>query len=203
MIKAVAPAAFSGVWPYRIIGEIDRTYILAESANGLVLIDQHAAHERIMFEKILERYNAKEVEKQQLLLPETIELPRSMIKLISGNKQLFEKLGFDLESAGGTTVMVNSIPVTPAKHRAIAEWINDMLEELLTSSPVSAAITPEAAAKAACKAAIKAQDELTIEGMYALIEQLKLCRQGTLCPHGRPTLIDINMKEIERRFGRR
>ena len=61
----------------------------------------------------------------------------------------------------------------------------------------------EAAAKAACKAAIKAHDELTVEGMYALIEQLKLCRQGTLCPHGRPTLIDINMKEIERRFGRR
>lgn len=99
--------------------------------------------------------------------------------------------------------MVNSIPVTPAQHRSIADWINDMLEELLTSTPVSAAITPEAAAKAACKAAIKAHDELTQEGMYALLEQLKLCRQGTLCPHGRPTLIDINMKEIERRFGRR
>lgn len=203
MVKAVAPAAFSGVWPFRIIGAVDRTYILAESGSGLVLIDQHAAHERIMFEKILDRYNAKEVEKQQLLLPETIELPRSMIKLISGNKEVFEKIGFDLESAGGTTVMVNSIPVTPAKHRSIAEWINDMLEELLTSSPISAAITPEAAAKAACKAAIKAHDELTQEGMYALLEQLKLCRQGTLCPHGRPTLIDINMKEIERRFGRR
>ncbi|MBE6378417.1 MAG: DNA mismatch repair endonuclease MutL [Lentisphaerae bacterium] len=203
MVRPVAPAAFSGVWPFRIIGAVDRTYILAESGSGLVLIDQHAAHERIMFEKILDRYNTKEVEKQQLLLPETIELPRSMIKLISGNKTLFEKLGFDLESAGGTTVMVNSIPVTPATHRSVADWINDMLEELLTSTPVSAAITPEAAAKAACKAAIKAHDELTQEGMYALLEQLKLCRQGTLCPHGRPTLIDINMKEIERRFGRR
>ena len=79
-----------------------------------------------------------------------------------------------------------------------------MIEELLSScsSPASP-IPPEAAAKAACKAAIKAHDELSPAAMESLIEQLKLCRQGTLCPHGRPTLIDINIREIEKRFGRR
>ena len=204
MVKPVSPAAFGGVWPFRIIGAVDRTYILTESANGLVLIDQHAAHERIMFEKILDQFNRCDSGRQQLLLPETIELPRSMIKLISANKELFEKLGFDLESAGGTTIMVNSVPLTPCPHRSISSWICDMIEELLSScsSPASP-IPPEAAAKAACKAAIKAHDELSPAAMESLIEQLKLCRQGTLCPHGRPTLIDINIREIEKRFGRR
>ena len=157
-----------------------------------------------MFEKILDQFNRQDICKQQLLLPETIELPRSMIKLISANKELFEKLGFDLESAGGTTILVNSIPLTPSAHRSIASWIYDMIEELLLSSSSAASpIAPEAAAKAACKAAIKAHDELSPAAMEALIEQLKLCRQGTLCPHGRPTLIDITIREIEKRFGRR
>ena len=203
LVKPVSPAAFSGVWPFRIIDVIDRTYILAESANGLVLIDQHAAHERIMFEKIIDMFNSKEEARQQLLLPETIELPRSMIKLLFGNKELFERLGFDLESAGGTTVMVNSIPLTPCTHRSIGEWICDMLEELLNSATVNSAIAPEAAAKAACKAAVKAHDELPQTALESLLEQLKSCRQGTLCPHGRPTLIDLPLKELERRFGRK
>ncbi len=204
LVKPVTPAAFCGVWPFRIIGAIDRTYILAESANGLVLIDQHAAHERIMFEKILDQFNRQDICKQQLLLPETIELPRSMIKLFSANKELFEKLGFDLESAGGTTMLVNSIPLTPSAHRSVARWIYDMIEELLlSSSSTVSSIAPEDAAKAACKAAIKAHDELSPAAMEALIEQLKLCRQGTLCPHGRPTMIDLSIKELEKRFGRR
>lgn len=203
MVKPANPAAFSGVWPYRVIGAVDRTYILAESASGLVLIDQHAAHERIMFERILEQYNRGSAAKQQLLLPETIDLPRSMIKLLLGNKELFENLGFDLESAGGTTVLVNSIPLTPFQSRPVSQWITDMLDELLESSSSARLLSPEAAAKAACKAAVKAHDELSESAMTRLLDELKQCQQGTLCPHGRPTMIDFSIKELERRFGRR
>ena len=203
MVKPVTAAAFSGIWPGRIIGSIDNTYLIGESSSGLVLIDQHAAHERIMFEKILAQYAANSVERQQLLLPEIFDLPRSMIKLLTGNKELFEKLGFEVESAGGTTVMVNSIPLTPCEHRDISSWLIDMLNELQENGSAATAIPPEFAARAACKAAVKAHDQLTPEAQNALLEQLKLCRQGTLCPHGRPTMIELSLREIERRFFRK
>jgi DNA mismatch repair protein MutL len=203
MVKPVTTASFSGVWPSRIIGAIDNTYLIGESRNGLVLIDQHAAHERIMFEKILSQYAADSVARQQLLLPETFDLPRSMIKLLTGNKELFEKLGFEVESAGGTTVMVNSIPLTPFEHRDISSWLLDMLNELLESGSPATAIPPEFAAKAACKAAVKAHEQLSAETQNLLLEQLKECQQGTLCPHGRPTMIELSLRELERRFFRR
>ncbi|MBE6355897.1 MAG: DNA mismatch repair endonuclease MutL [Lentisphaerae bacterium] len=203
LVKAVAPAAFSGVWPHRIIGVIDRTYILAESANGLVMIDQHAAHERIMFEKILDKFTADSVPRQQLLIPETMDLSRAMIKLLTGNRELFEKLGFEVESAGGTTVIINSIPLTPCEHQPVAEWITNMLNELLENNSPSTVVPPEFAARAACKAAVKAHDELTADAMLKLIDDLKNCRQGTLCPHGRPTMVELSLREVERRFGRR
>ncbi len=203
LVKPVTMAAFSGFWPQRVIGVIDRTYIIAESANGLVLIDQHAAHERIMFEKILAQYSTGSAERQQLLIPETIELSRPMIKLLTGNRELFEKLGFDVESAGGTTVIVSSIPLVPSGHRPVNQWLNDMLNELLESGSIHGPLPAENAAKAACKAAVKAHDELSLENMQALIEQLKNCRQGTLCPHGRPTMIELSNRELERRFGRK
>ena len=203
LVKPVSPAAFSGVWPHRIIGVIDNTYILTESSCGLVLIDQHAAHERIMFEKIISGMTAGKSECQRLLIPETVELPRSMIKLLLGNKELFESLGFEVESAGGTTVIVSSIPLTPCTHRSIADWLHDMLDELLANGTSTSAVDPQFAAGAACKAAVKAHDPLPPEALEALLSGLKACRQGTLCPHGRPTMVELSIKELERRFGRR
>ena len=204
LVKEVKPAAFSGNWPERIIGVIDRTYLLGECSDGLVLIDQHAAHERIMFEKILAEAEKASAARQQLLIAETVELPRAMVKLLMGNAELFDRLGFEIESAGGCTVLVNSVPLTPCGHKEIGKWLYDMLNELLENSPASGAvISPEFAARAACRAAIKAHDELSLKEMELLLEQLKKCRQGTLCPHGRPTLVAINFNEIEKRFGRR
>ena len=203
LVKAVSPAAFSGIWPHRIIGVVDQTYILAESRNGLVLIDQHAAHERIMFEKITMQLNSGSAERQQLLIPETVELPRSMIKVLLGNKELFEKLGFEVESAGGVTVIVSSLPLTPCAHQPVEKWLTDMLSELLDNHIPATSVPPEFAAKAACKAAVKAHDQLSAAAMNDLLEELQNCRQGTLCPHGRPTMIDVSLRELERRFGRK
>ena len=117
--------------------------------------------------------------------------------------QFLEKLGFDMENVGGTTVIVSSIPLVPGNHQPVAQWISDMLNELLEHGSIHGALPAEIAAGAACKAAIKAHDELSMENMEVLIEQLKNCRQGTLCPHGRPTMIELSNRELERRFGRK
>ena len=203
LVRPVAPAAFSGNWPRRIIGVIDRTYILAESAAGLVIIDQHAAHERIMFEKIIAQLSSGCTEKQTLLLPETVELPRPLIGLLEENRELFASLGFEIENAGGGTVLVSAVPVTPCAQRPVAEWLTDMLDEILDNRPPSGIIPPEFAARAACRAAVKAHDELPTAALENLLAQLEQCAQGTLCPHGRPTMVEISLRELERRFSRR
>ena len=197
-----APAAFSGNWPTAIIGVFDQTYILAESPGGLVLIDQHAAHERVMFERLMDAAQNNVVVQQNLLLPEVLELPRQEVTLLMSQKELFERFGFDMEKAGNTTIMLNSIPQNFGKCKDIAGFFTDMLHELSESSSLST-IRPELLARAACRAAVKAHDQLDKKAMEKLLDDLKNCRQGTLCPHGRPTMITLSLKEIEKRFQRR
>lgn len=197
-----APAAFSGNWPTNIIGVFEQTYILAESHGGLVLIDQHAAHERVMFESLMDAAQSSVVVQQDLLLPEVLELSRQEVSLLMSQKELFERFGFDIEKAGNTTIMLNSIPQNFGKCKDIAGFFADMLHELNESSTLNA-IRPELLARAACRAAVKAHDHLDKKAMEKLLEDLKNCRQGTLCPHGRPTMITLSLKEIEKRFQRR
>ncbi len=203
LVREIRQASFSGIWPERVIGVIDETYIIAESAAGMVLIDQHAAHERIMFEKILAGAESGSTASQALLIAETVELPLPMVKLLENSKDLFSLLGFDTESMGGTTVIVNAVPLVPCAHRKIGVWLYDMLSEILENSGSSGMISPEYAARAACKAAVKAHEHLSMAEMEKLLSQLRQCRQGTLCPHGRPTMIELPVKELEKRFGRR
>ncbi len=197
-----APAAFSGNWPTNIIGVFEQTYILAESPGGLVLIDQHAAHERVMFETLMDAAQSSVVVQQNLLLPEVLELPRQEVSLLMSQKELFERFGFDIEKAGNTTIMLNSIPQNFGKCKDIAGFFADMLHELNENSNLNT-IRPELLARAACRAAVKAHDQLDKKAMEKLLEDLKNCRQGTLCPHGRPTMITLSLKEIEKRFQRR
>ena len=100
-------------------------------------------------------------------------------------------------------MLVNSLPLVPCAHRAVGVWIYDMLAELLEDSGNTGVIAPEFAARAACRAAVKAHEPLTREAQEELLRQLRACRQGTLCPHGRPTMVELPRKELERRFGRR
>lgn len=196
------PPAFSGNWPTNIIGVFEQTYILAESPGGLVLIDQHAAHERVMFESLMDAAQSSVVVQQNLLLPEVLELPRQEVSLLMSQKELFERFGFDIEKAGNTTIMLNSIPQNFGKCKDIPGFFADMLNELNENSNLNT-IRPELLARAACRAAVKAHDQLDKKAMEKLLDDLKNCRQGTLCPHGRPTMITLSLKEIEKRFQRR
>ncbi len=200
-IKEVKLAAYDGNFPRELLGILNDCYLLAAGADGLILIDQHAAHERIWFEKLLD-HAQKGAPSQALLLPETVELPLSQISLLMRHRQIFEQVGFDLEPLGSTTIMVNALPANlPSSH--IAEIFAGMLHELLNNEQNKFPVALELVARAACKAAVKFHDKLTMEAAKALMTQLQSCRQPTLCPHGRPTMITVTYAEIEKRFQRK
>ena len=195
-------AVSGGFWPERILGIYDDTYLLAAGKDGLLLIDQHAAHERIMFERLLDSWQRNGCAATQgLLIPEILELPRGLLTLLQRNLEFFQKLGFDLSPAGKMSVMVNGLPAGLRSSRPLTDLVVDMLNGLLDENYRPGDM--EAVARAACHAAVKAHDVLTVQGAEELLRELKNCRKGTLCPHGRPTIITLSLREIEKRFGRR
>jgi len=195
---------FGGDWPETVLGVYDSTYILCPGRDGLILVDQHAAHERILFEKIVSEAEQGEAAVQKLLLPRPLELSRSQADYLLRNRELFAGLGFDIEHAGGGTVLINSIPAKFTDCRPPEEIIPDMLDELIECSELRHGTADlAAAARAACKAAVKAHDPRSREELEKMLADLRACRQGTLCPHGRPTMITLSKRELERRFGRK
>ena len=205
--KSPAPEepAFKGNWPTLVLGIWMETYILCSSPGGLVLVDQHAAHERVLFERIVEQAENGGCASQLLLVPRSIDLRSGEFRLLMKNREIFEKLGFAFEESGGFTVLVSAVPEDLASAcRSPEDMIPDMLEDLLMKQRgVPVAVDYEAAARAACHNAIRAHEFLSLSAAENLIRELKACRQGTLCPHGRPTMITITQRELEKRFQRR
>ncbi len=207
---AISPAAplsnndvlsLPGSGVVQISGFIDETYILAVSADGLIIIDQHAAHERVMFERLLNAAR-QGVASQQLLLPITLELSRAEAGYISKYSESFLKLGFEVEALSSNTVMLNAVPASLSQENA-GGLLRDMLSELLDEGKASNKLNMEALAMASCKAAVKAHDQLTLHEARSLFRQMAQCELPFSCPHGRPTIINISIKELERRFGRK
>lgn len=202
--RGYGQAEFQGAWPQTVLGILDDTYILCSSFNGLTLIDQHAAHERIMFEKLLQEAEKTEVISQSLLIPIVIVPGKYKLNLLLKNRAIFEKLGFEFELVGNSEIMLSAIPLhINIPQMDYTNLISDMLDELLENDRLKNHIDMEATARAACHAAIKAHQALTIPEAHELIKQLSNCRQGTLCPHGRPTMITLSISELEKRFGRK
>jgi len=185
----------------QIIGFIDETYILGVGADGLIIIDQHAAHERVMFERLLNAAR-QGVPSQQLLLPITLELSRAEAAYVSKNSEIFLKLGFEVESLSSNTVMLNSVPASLKQENA-GGILTDMLSDLLEEGRTSNKLDVEALAMASCKAAVKAHDQLTLHEARSLFQQMAQCELPFSCPHGRPTIVHITKKELEKRFGRK
>lgn len=203
--KLPEEAVFHGNWPTKVLGIWLNTYILCDSPDGLVIVDQHAAHERILFEKISDNARHGSCASQMLLIPKSLELRSNEHRLLMKNRHIFERIGFDFEETGGTTVLVSALPADLADIcRPPEELIPDMLEELLTrQNNTGISIDYDAAARAACHNAIRANDVLTPKEAENLISELGKCRQGTMCPHGRPTMITLHARELEKRFQRR
>lgn len=190
--------------PLRLVGVIGRLYAVLESDRGMVLLDQHAAHERILFEQMLERLERNEqAPSQKLLLPETIELsPRDAV-FLRGQLSELTRLGVGLSEFGERTFLLDALPPF-VKVGDARKFALDLVDELKAAGQdVNAARLGEhVVTKTVCRHAVKANDPLAGRELENLVEDLRRCSMPYTCPHGRPTLIEMNYRELERKFGR-
>ncbi|MCX8057349.1 MAG: DNA mismatch repair endonuclease MutL [Ignavibacteria bacterium] len=182
--------------------QLHNKYILTPIKNGLMIIDQHVAHERILYEKAIQSIENSLPFSQQLLFPQTIELSKPDLELILELKDYFEKIGFDIKTSGKSSITIYGIPqdVKQGKEKKVLLEILEMYREFALTN-----VTDEKdniAKSFACKSAIKAGDPLTEKEMLSLIDNLFACKIPFVCPHGRPVFIKLTIDELDRRFGR-
>ncbi len=199
LVAEDAPATDFGGTGLRLLGVLENSYIVASIPGGLVLIDQHAAHERVLFERILNGIDG--TLSQKLLMPITIELSPADMAYVARNLHEFENIGFEIEPFGRNTIKLNSIPAA-IKQENVGGFFHDMLARI-GEIGAGQRLATDTLARAACKAAVKAHDRLSLQEAAALIEQMSHCALPYSCPHGRPTMLNISLSEIERRFGRK
>ena len=189
---------------FRILGVLGKLYILMENADGLVLVDQHAAHERILFERLRKQMESAGVPIQRLLIPLTVSVTPKDYDWILTNAPTLEKMGFALEPFGDSTLKVDGIPpFFPTDDPGLA--IRKLVDELrsITTSTSRLRMGEESIAKTVCRHAIKANDDLRLPEVENLIRDLLACDLPFCCPHGRPTMIQVGYGELEKKFGRK
>jgi DNA mismatch repair protein MutL len=198
-----APFRFAAL---RLIGQALATYLVAETADGLVLIDQHAAHERILYERLRAGWFAGGVERQTLLLTESVELSPDGVARLAAAQDALARLGFEIEPFGAQAVAVRAIPALLAGHDPAA-LVRQAADQLAAGGGAGEGLrAPDAAAalfaSLACHAARRAGDRLEPREQQALLAALDTIPWAPTCPHGRPVAVPIRRGELERRFGR-
>src|SRR6266699_1290735 len=189
---------------FQIIGVLNKLYVLMENADGLVLVDQHAAHERILFEELRRRMEEQGVPAQKLLITQTFELPPRDADWIEQNLSILQKMGIGIESFGPNTFKIDSLPgflnVTDG-----AQFMRKVIDDLKSASERSSPLRlgEDMIAKSVCRHAVKANDPLRYLEVAKLIQDLLECDLPYCCPHGRPTMIQISNAELEKKFGRK
>ncbi|HXL24083.1 MAG TPA: DNA mismatch repair endonuclease MutL [Chthoniobacterales bacterium] len=189
---------------FQIIGVLNKLYVLMENADGLVLVDQHAAHERILFEELRRRMEEQGVPSQKLLITQTFELPPRDADWIEQNMSILQKMGIGIESFGPNTFKIDSLPgflnVTDG-----AQFMGKVIDDLKSASERSSPLRlgEDVIAKSVCRHAVKANDPLRYLEVEKLIQDLLECDLPYCCPHGRPTMIQISNAELEKKFGRK
>jgi DNA mismatch repair protein MutL len=183
--------------------QVHDSYLIAETDEGMMVIDQHALHERILYEELRERVERGGIESQRLLVPEPVDLSAAEAAAVLEQKEVLRELGIEVEPFGGDTVSVNSVPAmlagTPPDR-----LVRDLAEHFRTRPlpPTAAALLADLLHMVACKAAIKAGQRLTPDEVSALLERRHLVLDSHHCPHGRPTALVFTKSELERQFGR-
>jgi DNA mismatch repair protein MutL len=186
----------------RPVGQVASAYLVAEGPDGLYLIDQHAAHERVLFERFMAQ-RSEQIPSQALLQPESVELPPASARLLEDQLPVLSRLGFQVEDFGPNTFLVRAIPallggIAPVE--AVRVLVEDFEED---ETPLQAQIEARIIARVCKRAAIKAGQSLSPEEQRALIQDLEACQSPRTCPHGRPTMIHLSVDLLERQFGRR
>ncbi|MBI5773200.1 MAG: DNA mismatch repair endonuclease MutL [Verrucomicrobia bacterium] len=189
--------------PLRVVGVIGRLYVVLESDRGLVLMDQHAAHERVLFEQMLNRLEQGGAASQRLLLPETVELSPRDAQFLRGQLPVLSRLGVGLAEFGDRTFLLDALPpfVKAADARRFALELVDELKAA-GESVNSLRLGEHTIAKTVCRHAVKANDPLNGPELENLVNDLRRCAMPYTCPHGRPTLIEMSLRELEKKFGR-
>ncbi len=189
---------------FQIIGVLNKLYVLMENANGLVLVDQHAAHERVLFEELRRRIEENGVPSQRLLLPQTFDLPPRDAGWVERNLPTLQKMGIGVEPFGAHTFKVDSLP-TFLNVPDAGTFMRNVIDELRSASNSSSAVRlgENMIAKTVCRHAVKANDPLRYLEVEKLIRDLLECELPYCCPHGRPTMIQISNAELEKKFGRK
>lgn len=201
-LSSVIHAGEDGSW--RILGVIGKLYVLAESPEGLVLIDQHAAHERVLFEKMLRELENETVPSQRLLMPLTLEFDVQDAVFVRSNLKTLQKLGIGMTEFGDRSFMVDALPPyfplrdLPQLFRQIVDELHQTGDQLHARR-----LSEDRIATTVCRHAVKAHDPLKDEELRALMQQLHQCDLPYTCPHGRPTMIQISYGELEKKFGRK
>jgi DNA mismatch repair protein MutL len=195
-------AEAASIPPLRVIGQLGATYIVAEGPRGLYLLDQHAAHERVLFEQLLAEQEQAEVASQALLEPALVELGPEAADLLEEHLESLEQLGFSVEAFGGSTMLVRAVPAIVAEERP-QRVLEDVAAALLAGDEPLSGSVEETVARQVCKrAAVKAGKVLNRPELEALIRALEQCDSPRTCPHGRPTMIRLTVEQLGREFGR-
>jgi DNA mismatch repair protein MutL len=188
--------------PLRVVGQVGMTYIVTESPNGMYLVDQHAAHERIAYERLMAQRGHGAIESQELLMPQTVELSPEAAQMLLGNADALAEWGFTLEPWGEGMVRVRAVPAILQ-----LENLQTALLEITDYLKGEGGSTPDDWREAmlttlSCHTSVRAGQSLELEEMRTLLRQLEQCTNPHTCPHGRPTMILLTPDQLERQFGR-
>lgn len=195
------PAA--GIRPLVPLGQFRDTFIVAIDSEAIAIIDQHVAHERVLFERIMQRLTSGPLESQRLLVPRVVELPPAERQALSARRAELERFGFEIEEFGGETIKIAAAPAMLGRDdvetalRALAQDLDGVDRGLAIEEALK-----RIAATTACHAAVKANYPLTLEKMAHILDELRATAYSTVCPHGRPVMLRITRREIERNFER-
>lgn len=189
---------------FRILGVLGKLYVLMENANGLVLVDQHAAHERILFEQLRSRMETRGVASQRLLMPLTLVVAPRDSDWLTRNLDTLQRMGIGIEEFGPSTWKIDALPSfikTGDPLQLVRHLIDDLRSATAQTSKLR--LGEDVIAKTVCRHAVKANDTLRREELMQLIRDLLACELPYCCPHGRPTMIQMSYGELEKKFGRK
>ena len=204
MPPGAAPGAQSlDIRPMVPLGQFRDTFILAVDDEGIAIIDQHVAHERVLFEQVMEKLTSGRLESQRLLTPIIIELTAAQRQALAQHRATLERFGMEIEEFGGDSLHLSAVPaiLAPSECEATVRALAEDLEGLDKGSRVEDALR-KIAALMACHAAVKANYPLTLEKMRYILEELRRTAYSSVCPHGRPVVLRITRREVEKNFQR-
>ncbi|MCX5782411.1 MAG: DNA mismatch repair endonuclease MutL [Elusimicrobia bacterium] len=187
----------------KVLGQVHNLYILCQYDGSMLIVDQHAAQERIRYEKYLSDWNKKRIPVQPMLLPITLEMPPSRAGLLKENKEILKNLGIEIEEFGNKTLRITGLPAVLGTKVEINDLLNEIVEALSQETKLPETQKIEKIIRAACRSSVKAGDVMNIAEMNALLKGLFTCKAPYTCPHGRPTTFKITYAELEKYFGRK